>query len=110
MSPSLFWDLSIDEINDLIESYRRKYEIEAKQTLIFNKIQAEQIMHEILPLLAEKLPDDYRKPQLWDYYPDLFINEKEMFEKKQEEDKFEEFKEGRRRFAEQLRKKRGGSS
>lgn len=106
----MFWELSIDEINDFIESYKRKYELDVKQTLIFNKIQAEQIMHELLPVLAEKLPDDYKKPQLWDYFPDLFAKEKEMYEKEQEEEKFEEFKEGRRRFAEQLRLKRGGSS
>ena len=67
-------------------------------------------MHEILPFLVEKLPDDYVKPQLWDYYPDLFKHEKEIYENKLEEERFEEFKEGRRRYAEQLRKKRGGSS
>ena len=109
ISPSLFWDMSLDEVTDVMESYRRTDKFMMKRNLILNKLLAEQIMHEILPLLVEKVPDDYKKPELWDYYPELFKDEKEAYEKKLKDDEFEKFKEGRRRFAQYHNTKRGGS-
>ena len=101
-----FWNMTYGEICDQIESYNRLYQQQLKQRIFEVQLQSVFIKQEILPLLVEKLPDDYHKIQVWDIYPDLFKEEKKSFEQEQEADEFEHFKEKRRRFAEQHNRKR----
>lgn len=44
--------------------------------------------------------------QVWDYYPGLFDEEKELYLKKKETDELEEFKNRRREFAKRFNKNR----
>ncbi len=76
--PQLFWDLSIDEINDLLESYSRRKEREQKQReaelkdeimVLFN--QAIQIGNVVGRLMDKNT--EIRLPR--EYYPDLFATD-----------------------------------
>ena len=76
--PSLFWELSLAEIYDLIDAYQRKQEIEAeriKQQLkvdaVFNAILARQI-GEYVALMFNK---DATLTSLEQLYPNLFSEE-----------------------------------
>ena len=99
ISPFSFWDMSIDEITDLIESHRRSVQQKMKQELMFNQILSVQIRQEILPLLVEKVPEDYKALQLWDLFPELFKEEKRLYEEAKQEKEFISFKEKRRAYA-----------
>ena len=70
-SPLLFWDMSLGEIMDVIESYNRKKEAEEKQFveryklhLIANEVQAQQI--------CEKAFGKGEYTPLSVFFPDLF--------------------------------------
>lgn len=76
--PFLFWELSLSEIYDLIESYRRKQEYETekiKQQLkidaTFNAVLARQIGEYVASLFNK----DARLTPLEKLYPNLFIDE-----------------------------------
>lgn len=99
ISPFSFWDMSIDEITDLIESHKRCAQQKAKKELMFNQILSVQIRQEILPLLVEKIPEDYKAFQLWDLFPELFKEEKQLYEESKQEKEFISFKEKRRAYA-----------
>lgn len=84
--PSLFWNLSLQEISDLMESYvrreeRRKKEKDAdirdKAMLLYNHaMQCAETMALIMPG-----NDKRERTSLGEYYPDLFPGLKEAEEK-----------------------------
>lgn len=90
--PSLFWDLSLAEISDLIESYARKqqHELEKKKAetkdlamLLYNQAtQMADAMAGIMPGNGE-----HKRISLATFYPDLFSEaaEIEAEEKKRNE-------------------------
>ena len=104
----MFWDSSIDEISDMMESYRRTYTNKMKEKILLNQTLAIQIRQEITPLLVEEIPEEYKHKYVWDLFPDLFKEEYEEYSKIQEENELEEFKEKRRAFARKVEIKRGG--
>lgn len=76
--PFLFWELSLAEVYDLIESYRRKQEQETekiKQQLkvdaTFNAVLARQIGEYVASLFSK----DARLTPLEQLYPNLFADE-----------------------------------
>jgi len=91
--------MSVNEITDLIESHKRCAQQKVKQELMFNQILSVQIRQEILPLLVEKIPEDYKVLQLWDLFPELFKEEKQLYEESKQEKEFISFKEKRRAYA-----------
>ena len=110
ISSSSFWELSIVEVSDLIESFERKEKRKQKQKVIDNQVLADQIIRGVNLIVngSEKTnPDDLIK-QLWDYYPDLFADEKRIYEQESEITAFEKFKAGRRRFAKNYNKRYKG--
>lgn len=98
IDPLIFWDVSLAEIYDLIDSFNRKEILKQKQRAIDNSILADQIIRGIGMLFSEK-EDNVEIKQLWDYYQKLFEEEKEAAFKQKELNELEEFKEKRRRFA-----------
>ncbi len=89
-SPQLFWELSVGEVNDLLESYARRKELEQKQReamlkdeimLLFQ--QALQIGNVVGALMDKNIP--IKPPR--EYYPELFGAEKEEIFTEQEGDK-----------------------
>lgn len=79
-------------------SYQRKEKLKQKQRATDNAILAQQIIQGIGVLFSEK-DSEIEIKQLWDYYPEVFEDEKKLYEKQKEIDDFEKFKEQRRKFA-----------
>lgn len=79
-------------------SYQRKEKLKQKQRATDNAILAQQIIQGIGALFSEK-DSEIEIKQLWDYYPEIFEDEKKLYEKQKEIDDFEKFKEKRRKFA-----------
>ena len=69
-----------------------------KQRAIDNSILADQIIRGIGLLFSQK-EDNVEIKQIWDYYPDLFEEEKKKAEDQKEINELEEFKEKRKRCA-----------
>lgn len=63
-----------------------------KQRAIDNSILADQIIRGIGLLFSQK-EDNVEIKQIWDYYPDLFKEEKKKAEEQKEINELEEFKE-----------------
>ncbi len=95
------------EITDYIESYRRKEERKQKQIAIHNQNLADQLLRGISAIFSED-SNNISIKEIWDYYPDLFIEEKKAYQQKQEQEEFERFKERRKQFAYQFNKKYEG--
>lgn len=79
-SPSLFWDSSILEIYDLMESYNRRQklkqeekEAELKANIVLNSVLARQIGEYVASLFSEEA----RITQVNELFPTLFKDEKE---------------------------------
>lgn len=86
-TPNLFWELSIGEVTDMIDSYLKRQQLEEertkaqlKQTAVFNHIQAQQIYNYLSTLFSNNV--EIRPVEA--YFPELF---KEEAEKKSEEEK-----------------------
>ena len=86
-TPNLFWELSIGEVTDMIDSYLKRQQLEEertkaqlKQTAVFNHIQAQQIYNYLSTLFS----NDVEIRPVEAYFPELF---KEEAEKKSEEEK-----------------------
>ena len=86
-TPKLFWELSIGEVTDMIDSYLKRQQLEEertkaqlKQTAVFNHIQAQQIYNYLSTLFS----NDVEIRPVEAYFPELF---KEEAEKKSEEEK-----------------------
>ncbi|MBP3339780.1 MAG: hypothetical protein J6L69_10290 [Lachnospiraceae bacterium] len=88
-TPSLFWDSSIDEIIDMLDSSRRKEKKEAenmdigkKYDAILNKVLAQQIMEYISMLLPGEAEDKKKfLTPLQNFFPQWFADlTKEMDE------------------------------
>lgn len=80
-SPSLFWDSSILEIYDLMESYNRRQklkqeekEAELKANIVLNSVLARQIGEYVACLFSEEA----RITQINELFPTLFKDEKKI--------------------------------
>ena len=102
-----FWNSSFGDIIDEIDSYRRREKYKQKQQAIHAHNLAQQIIEGINLIVNG---DDNQKELhgLWDYYPDLFEEEKEKHKKQQEYNEFENLKAQRRKFANYHNRKYGG--
>lgn len=97
-----FWSLSIAEVQDLIDAYAQRRKADLKKSIRMQFLLASLIPQYILRNESDPVP------QPWDYYPELFKEEKELYEKEAAEKEFEEFKERRRQYAAALNKQRRG--
>lgn len=107
MSSSFFYESTIPEIVDMIDSYERIEKRKQKQRAIDNQILADQIIRGFNVIMNgnEKSDSEDSFKALWDYYPDLFDEEKEKYYQDKEEREFDNFKASRKMFANQYNKK-----
>lgn len=76
-SPSLFWESSLDEIYDFIDSYKRQEEKRQKEREAKIKDEAA-IMYNLAMQIGEVMSqvlhpqDGWQRLKLSDYYPELF--------------------------------------
>ena len=99
--PLVFWDLTVLEIRDLIESYNRVRIQERKEKIIDSYRLSQMIANNVSLLLS----NDAKPLEVWDYAPELFQEEKEQVEKARQEQEMRLHKERMRAFVESHNRK-----
>lgn len=99
--PLDFWDLTILEIRDMIESHNRVTIQKQKEKIVESYRLSQMIANSISLLLSKEA-----KPlDVWDYAPELFQEEKNQVEKARQEQEMRMHKERMRAFAESHNRK-----
>ena len=75
--PLVFWDLTVLEIREMIESYNR-VRIQKQKDKISESYRLSQMIANNVSLLLSK---DAKPLEVWDYAPELFQDEREQVEK-----------------------------
>lgn len=99
--PLDFWDLTVLEIRDLIESYNR-VKIQKQKEKIVESYRLSQMIANNVSLLLSK---EAKPLDVWDYAPDLFQEERDQVEKARQEQEMRMHKERMRAFAESHNRK-----
>lgn len=87
---------------DLVQAYSTRREMEFKHSIRRQFLLAELVSRFLTSKKEEELPHP------WDYYPDLFADEKKRFDEIDEQEKLEKFKERRRQGVIELNKRHRG--
>lgn len=90
ISPERFWNLSLLEVTDLIESYERRKLARTKQDLLSKHFLARDIGQFIALSIHGK--DEIEIMEIWDFFPELFGDMKEEAEKRKQEQQMEIYK------------------
>lgn len=99
--PLDFWDLTILEIRDMIESHNRVTIQKQKEKIVESYRLSQMIANNVSLLLSKEA-----KPlDIWDYAPDLFQEERDQVEKARQEQEMRMHKERMRAFAESHNRK-----
>jgi hypothetical protein len=99
--PLDFWDLTILEIRDMIESHNRVTIQKQKEKIVESYRLSQMIANNVSLLLSKEA-----KPlDVWDYAPDLFQEERDQVEKARQEQEMKMHKERMRAFAESHNRK-----
>lgn len=75
-APYLFWELSLDEILDMLESYDRRKKAEFRRKAEFNMVQAMQTA-EFISVLFQTDKSKIKVTPLSEYFPKLFPRNQE---------------------------------
>lgn len=102
--PDTFWDSSLSEIRELLESYSREEKRKRKEKILDDFIMAEAIAVNLATMFSPDTKADTVKP--WDYYQKLFAEEKEIYDKNKAGRDLEEYKEKRRAYAAEVNRRR----
>lgn len=102
ISPGIFWDSSINEILDMIEGHEKEKERERKRQLMDSFTTAKAIALNFSTALSGK--DNFVNP--WDFYADMFKEEKEHFEQVQREQELAKRREEKKKFIEEFNRRR----
>lgn len=97
-----FWNLSMMEIFDLMQGYKRRKQLELKQQLTNGFAFAESMAEHIGLYLNSE--NKARHP--WDFFPGLFREEKEAYEEWLAQKQTETARENRKVYAAELRRRR----
>lgn len=81
ISPERFWNLSILEVTDIIESVQRQEKSRIKQKLMNSHFLAQDIGQ--YTAVAVQGSDNVKIMELWDYFPELFLEEKKEWQERQ---------------------------
>lgn len=100
--PLDFWDLTVLEIREMIESYNRVKIQERKEKIIDSYRLSQMISNHVSSLLSK----DAKVLEFWEYAPDLFVEEKQAVEQERQRQAFLLHKERMREFAERHNRKR----
>lgn len=100
--PLDFWDLTVLEIREMIESYNRVKIQERKEKIINSYILSQMITNHVSLLLS----NDVQIAELWEYAPELFAEEKQAMEEERQRQTLLLHKERMREFAERHNRKR----
>lgn len=95
MSINQFWQLSILEIQDFIQSKRRSDTQRVKEDISLQFLLAKLVGEQIAAMYQK----DFKLSKPWDLYPELFDQESEEVKRLQEENALADYKERRLAFA-----------
>lgn len=90
IDPERFWNLTIPEISDLMESYERRSAAKVKQDLLSKHFLAKDISQFVALLVHGN--DQIKIQELWDFFPELFGDMKEDSERKKAEQQLAVYK------------------
>lgn len=99
--PLVFWDLTVLEIRDLIESYNR-VRIQKQKDKIIESYRLSQMIANNVSLLLSK---DAKPLEVWNYAPELFQEERDQVEKARLAQELKLHQERMRMFAESHNRK-----
>jgi len=102
MKPYEFWDYSLMEIEDLLESHARKQRNAFKDEISKESRLAQFIAADI----AYSLNGEKKVVMPWDMFEELFAEEKEIYVQKCIEADFDEFKNRRRAYAAEFNRRK----
>ena len=88
--PEGFWKMSLSELLDCINAFAEKYKRERKDRIYEMFVQAQVIAANVFPSKDKPLPSP------WDYFPELFKEDRERHEEAQKMRQLEEYKAKRR--------------
>ncbi len=80
----------------MLESFKRVQIVRTKERLLEMYQMAEWVSEH----MASKLDKDIPVPYPWDKFPDIFTEERQIFEENKQKQEFEQFKERRRQYYE----------
>ena len=100
--PLDFWDLTVLEIREMIESYNRVKIQERKEKIIDSYRLSQMISNHVSSLLSK----DAKVLEFWEYAPDLFVEEKQAVEQERQRQALLLHKQRMREFAERHNRKR----
>ena len=100
--PLDFWDLTVLEIREMIESYNR-VKIQERKEKIIDSYRLSQMISNHVSLLLSK---DAKIVEFWEYAPDLFVEEQQAVEQERQRQALVLHKERMRDFAERHNRKR----
>lgn len=103
--PLVFWDLTVLEIRDLIESYNRVRIQKQKDKIIESYRLSQMIANNVSLLLSLLLSKDAKPLEVWDYAPELFQEERDQVEKARLAQELKLHQERMRMFAESHNRK-----
>lgn len=90
ISPERFWNLSIGEIRDLLESFERRERRELKMRLQEKHFLAQDISQYVSLVINGSRNTEIK--ELWDYFPELFGEERPAAESREKEQKMAVYK------------------
>lgn len=99
--PLVFWDLTVLEIRDMIESHNRVTIQKQKEKIVESYRLSQMIANNVSLLFS----NDAKPLEVWDYAPELFQEEKEQVERARQEQEMRLHKERMRAFAESHNRK-----
>ena len=99
--PLDFWDLTILEIRDMIESHNRVTIQKQKEKIVESYRLSQMIANNVSLLLSKEA----KHLDVWDYAPDLFQEERDQVEKARQQEEMQLHKERMRAFAESHNRK-----
>lgn len=85
-----------------MESFNRKKEQQLKENLLVKFFQAESIAEHV----GVYLNSENKARKLWDFFPELFEDEKKAYEKAVAKEELERLKENRRAYAREIKRRR----
>lgn len=89
----------MQELKDLVESYNRNF-ISSQKLQAMHEYRQAQMIASYVSLMFQS---DGKEHEIWDFYPDMFSEDRERIEKVRVEQELEAHKEQMRAFAERMR-------
>lgn len=102
MDIDIFWNSTIQEITDYMDS-RLRIRAQDRKERIINLFLLANLCAERDPMTDKK---QIEMTMPWDWYPELFQEEKRQYQLQAEQEKMEEYKERRKRYVQEFNAKR----